>query len=255
MAAPGKGTLNIYINGLGEAVNIIDGMTTFADFANVNTTMYTISDNKVMWHDGNQLYYNDVAVLPSDVVVKDGRYTTQSVQTISFKHRFKNDTLIGTGTYKFRRYSVEEPVATYTLEAGTYKWVDSPNLINIYQDLIYTSDGYNGTAIGVTTSKGGLITYVVTNGEVFAYNPGAGWTNDYQKITISTSQNVSYEFYNWAITGGNLVKQATPQLSAPANVSVVNGTASWEAVENATSYDILVDGTSIGTYTPSQNSN
>ena len=29
--------------------------------------------------------------------------------TISFKHRFKNDTLIGTGTYKFRRYSVQEP--------------------------------------------------------------------------------------------------------------------------------------------------
>lgn len=26
--------------------------------------------------------------------------------TISFKHRFKNDTLIGTGTYKFRHYSV-----------------------------------------------------------------------------------------------------------------------------------------------------
>ena len=114
MAVPGKGTLNIYINGLGEAVNTLDGMTTFADFANVNTTKYTISDNKVMWHDGNQLYYNDVAVLPSDAVVADGQYTTQSVQTIFFKHRFKNDTLIGTGTYKFRRYSVEEPVVSET---------------------------------------------------------------------------------------------------------------------------------------------
>lgn len=73
--------------------------------------------------------------------------------TISFKHRFKNDTLIGTGTYKFRRYSVEEPTPL-------------------------------------------------------------------------------------------------PQLSAPTNVSVTGTTVSFNSVENATSYDILVDGTSIGTYTP-----
>lgn len=32
--------------------------------------------------------------------------------TISFKHRYQNSSLIGTETYKFRRYSVEKPVAT-----------------------------------------------------------------------------------------------------------------------------------------------
>lgn len=78
----------------------------------------------------------------------------QSTPTISFTRRYQNSTLIGTGTYKFRRYSVEEPV--------------------------------------------------VTN-----------------------------------------------QLSTPANVKVADGVASWEAVENATSYDIFVDGTIIGEYTPS----
>ena len=34
--------------------------------------------------------------------------------TISFKHRYKNDSLIGTGTYKFRYYSIEEPPKTET---------------------------------------------------------------------------------------------------------------------------------------------
>lgn len=44
----------------------------------------------------------------------------ESTPTISFKHRFKNDTLIGTGTYKFRRYSVEEPVVVKSLEDSTW---------------------------------------------------------------------------------------------------------------------------------------
>lgn len=44
----------------------------------------------------------------------------EATPTISFKHRFKNDTLIGTGTYKFRRYSVEEPVVVKSLEDSTW---------------------------------------------------------------------------------------------------------------------------------------
>lgn len=38
------------------------------------------------------------------------------------------------------------------------------------------------------------------------YNNGA-WTNEaYKTITLSTDQQVSPEFYKWAITDGNLVK-------------------------------------------------
>jgi len=41
-----------------------------------------------------------------------------------------------------------------------------------------------------------------------------------------------------------------PQLATPSNVVVSGTTATLDAVENATSYDIRIDGTSIGTYTP-----
>ena len=37
-----------------------------------------------------------------------------------------------------------------------------------------------------------------------------------------------------------------PQLSTPANISADGTTVSWDEVENATSYEILADGTSIG---------
>lgn len=72
---------------------------------------------------------------------------------VSFKHRYKNDTLIGTGTYKFLHYSIEKPIIT-------------------------------------------------------------------------------------------------PQLAAPTNVAITGSIISFDSVENATAYDILVNNASIGTYTP-----
>ena len=37
---------------------------------------------------------------------------------------------------------------------------------------------------------------------------GGVWINDsYKTIILSAPQTVSADFYNWAITGGNLVKQ------------------------------------------------
>ena len=42
------------------------------------------------------------------------------------------------------------------------------------------------------------------------------------------------------------VTVATPQLATPTNISVSGTTVSWDVVDNATSYNILADGTSIG---------
>ena len=46
------------------------------------------------------------------------------------------------------------------------------------------------------------------------------------------------------------VSQPLPQLSTPVNVSADGTTVSWDEVENATSYEILADGESIGEYVP-----
>lgn len=43
--------------------------------------------------------------------------------------------------------------------------------------------------------------------------------------------------------GGALLYSVQTQLSAPTNVSVDGEVASWDKVENATSYDLLADGT------------
>lgn len=46
------------------------------------------------------------------------------------------------------------------------------------------------------------------------------------------------------------VASPLPQLATPQNVTADGTTVSWDAVENATSYDILADGVSIGEYVP-----
>lgn len=152
-----------------------DGSTTLysaehksTDMVEVTTTGVAINGKAVYTYAGNGTYLgwsntvnSSTATFPigyTDYVDSagfSGLYLVEqsATPTISFKHRFKNDTLIGTGTYKFRRYSVQEPTPL-------------------------------------------------------------------------------------------------PQLSAPTNVSVSGTKVSFNSVENATSYDILVDGTSIGTYTP-----
>lgn len=109
----------IYVNGTSYTL----GLGEFEDFTwtaqvRYNSILYTISDDKVLWEDGTILQYDGTDVLPSDTIIENGQYTTRAATpTISFKHFYKTDTLIGTGTYKFRRYSQSEPVVTPRLAA------------------------------------------------------------------------------------------------------------------------------------------
>lgn len=52
------------------------------------------------------------------------------------------------------------------------------------------------------------------------------------------------------VFNGVVVFESKPQLAAPKNVSVDGTVVSWDEVENATSYEVLADGASIGTVTP-----
>lgn len=130
--------------------------------------------------------------------------------------------------------TVNKAASTVTLEAGTYKFVDSPNFdtisIDEHGDGNITQYGIDFTSHTLaydriiihrhwtdTESYEYSIIYGEEGDNTTVYEKSmydseivdTGWKNTaFQTITLSTSQTVSAEFYNWAITQGNLVKQA-----------------------------------------------
>ena len=117
--------------------------------------------------------------------------------------------------------SVTKAASTKTLEAGTYKWADGPNFPQnvLTQEFIFISNNTTYTGLTLypgTNSSVSLLSVVkpqISVDEIFydndlSYTVLSGWqVVAYQTITLSTDQTVSAEFYEWAITGGNLVKQ------------------------------------------------
>lgn len=53
------------------------------------------------------------------------------------------------------------------------------------------------------------------------------------------------------VFNGVTVFESKPQLATPQNVTADGTNVSWDEVENATGYEVLADGASIGTVTPS----
>lgn len=113
------------------------------------------------------------------------------------------------------------------LEKGTYKWVDSPITPNsaISANLNFTSNSSNyiklSYSVGAPTSR--IIDYHDTgSSHIDVYSMIDGWENEaYKTITTATDQYVNYDFYNYAITGGQLVKQA----ATPTTGTIKFGTA------------------------------
>lgn len=151
---------------------------------------------------------------------------------IAFKHHYKSDSLIGTGTIKFLRYSITSPLSiSYALTNCT---ADSTNPTEIVvgktYDFGFTADsGYEFTGSGTTSVSGGTI---------------VAW--DYPDTSDLTRITVAIE-----VTGNLTITQiasvALPQLATPQNVSADGTTVSWDEVGNATSYAVLADGSEIGT--------
>lgn len=119
----------------------------------------------------------------------------------------------------------------YTLEAGTYKWKDSvdvPDTVGETYSFSFTCNNvdYNSMETTGGLSAGGLwydTAHVVSVGDDAKWS---NWINDaYKTITLTTSQTVSAEFYDWAITQGNLVKQIPSVTFAEDNNFMVANTA------------------------------
>lgn len=143
--------------------------------------------------------------------------------------------------------------ATTTLDGGTYKWHDSINLSEWSQEINFTSNGasYSGMRY---TGNGTAMTLQYMNADaewqtVYNYDEDAStgsWVNDaYKIVDLGTStQTVTTIFKADFIA--NTTKLT--QLATPQNVTADGTVVSWDEVENATSYEILADGVSIGEY-------
>ena len=110
------------------------------------------------------------------------------------------------------------------IEAGTYKFIDNPVLSTLGNiPLIFSSNGvsYNGGLnINGSTGLARGITYIISFDDSIKVYNGSTWTNQaYREITLSTSQSVPADFYKWAITDGNLVKQVEPTTEYKVTVS------------------------------------
>lgn len=147
-------------------------------------------------------------------------------------------------------------VATTTTISGQYKWYDDISLTEWSQDVNFTSNGVSFSAMRYTGDGTAMtLQYLDADAEwttVYDYDEDEGsgtWTNDAYKIVDfgTTAQTVT------AIWKADFLANASEltQLATPQNVSADGTVVSWDEVENATSYDVLADGTSIGTVTPS----
>ena len=107
--------------------------------------------------------------------------------------------------------TVTKGSASYTLEAGTYKWVDSPDfgMMESSQTMLFMSNGidYNSIYVNTYDNTRHLLYYKANGTYITVYAKGNYFPDNTQTITLTTDQTVSADFYTWAITGGNLVKQ------------------------------------------------
>lgn len=129
--------------------------------------------------------------------------------TVTIKSKASN---YGTSNFS-NSVTVTKGATTYTLEAGTYKWVVGPNMnfsddyLNL-DNFLFTSNliAYNRILVKKDLPFRG-VGYFNDDGRNSVYD-GKAWIDiAYRTITLSTPQTVTADFYNWAITGGNLVKQ------------------------------------------------
>lgn len=114
------------------------------------------------------------------------------------------DTIV---SYDFETWFVAN--TSYTLEAGTYKFIGSPAFSNLSEETAYnfsfTSDNSDFTYVKYGETGSGRTGFMYNDTTVYVRN---AWTDTaYQTITLSTAQTVSADFYKWAITDGNLIKK------------------------------------------------
>ena len=189
-----------------SSLNESSGNLTATDNTKLRTiiieTDQTVADDFYTWFTANTALQPklsiDLTTLPGWANLSTGNHTIK----IKAKGTGYRESELSAGV------TVSKAPSTVTLEAGTYKFVNSPAKQNIQQDIAFTSFNTNYIAIAMYESTNRIM-YSSEEGPGIVYN-GKWSKTAWQTITLSTDQQVSAEFYKWAITDGNLVKQVEP---------------------------------------------
>ena len=130
------------------------------------------------------------------------------------------------------------PEAPYTLKAA-------PSLTATHANFPFKTNFITGDSITVDATG---ITYNLEGnyGSTKVYDAATQtWAKaEYQSVTPTEDAKVSEAFYAW--WEANIMSK----LATPTGVQVADGEASWNEVENAAQYEIVVDNASWGTYVP-----
>lgn len=228
-------SMNITANG--STVNISGTLLpseTTTTWFNVNQTtpQYSIENDRVIWlPNGEILQYNGVDVLPGDEIIGDGVYTTHAV-AISGETWLLNSTITPqTASYEVNFTSNSEDYTSIVMSAkGTMSYNSATTGNDVYEGF-WVNEAYR-TITFETAPTGNLLTWLQANGTKQSA-PTISFRHLYSGGTIGSGA-VKFKAYT---------QTYLPQLATPANVAVSGTTVSWDAVENAESYDIYVDST------------
>lgn len=110
---------------------------------------------------------------------------------------------------------------------------------SMFSKAVFAVDGYNGSLASFDFNRSFTVQSV--------------FQIDWDILYPSTPTLTFKHFYDAGTIGSGTIKfrhysqtEPLPQLATPQNVTADGTTVSWDEVENATSYEIFVDGTSLG---------
>lgn len=137
---------------------------------------------------------------------------------------------------------------SFVCDSVSYSWFGGertsgfvPEMLKYDDTLVYMGGSWENqkyrTVTFATPPTGDLLTWLQANGTKQS-TPTLTFKHFYDAVTIGSG---TYKFRHYSQT------EPLPQLATPQNVSASGATVSWDAVENATGYEILVSGSSFGT--------
>lgn len=145
----------------------------------------------------------------------------------TYKRYYKNDILLGTGTYKYRPYTVLTPTVALTFHlTGCSTTATSANRLGETTISFTKSAGYNWPT-----------TVQVAGATIVSWNHNTGILV-IEKPTLNTV----------AITITCVA--SIPKLDTPQNLSISGDILTFDEVDHAEEYEVYANGISIGTYTP-----
>ena len=196
---PNKPIMKIKFRNSLNLTNVFDLNLAFVSNGETFTRIYLDE-----FHD-NDMYYGSTKVY----IVSDSRYTNANYQIIEIDPNQTNFNAFIT--------AMKDNIEGVLLEAGTYKWVDAPKynsaIMATNYEFNFNSNNNDFTLIRFNYNKEmiGAFYMLYDSNNVYDSSNAVWNNNSYKELIISENQYVNYDFYNYAITGGQLVKQETPE--------------------------------------------